>query len=187
MTARLLTGSVYGFSLALLALVGMVFVILAFGWDGETVILAIGGVGETKADEALAWAAACDTLLPIGYGAGFCLLGIGLDRGLAGGAVVALASVGVAADFIENAMVLAYASPITTGLKFGALGLSGFILVTLLPGGTKLQMVAKAVGWVGMPLSFAASHLVEPSAILSVLSLAATFGLLALVARQVSR
>ena len=180
--ARLPTGAAAGFALAVAGLAGMLALVLAGRGDAVATIAGLGGGGADA--EAMRWARAADTLLPIGYAAGFALLAAALSpgRAAAAGAVVALTVLGVAADFVENALA---PLPAATTAKFGALGAAGFVLVAMLPGGSALHGAARALGWVGTPVALAGIAAGVPLALDPlgfVLALIATFGLLGVVA-----
>ena len=118
--------------LACAALLAMLFLIM-FNPDGAAAVTAIGGlVSESAPNElALRLALACDTVLPIGYASGFCLLAFALGNRAAEPsnthvmAIVLMTALGVGADFVENGAALADQSLTqATVLKFGALGVA---------------------------------------------------------------
>ncbi|MEM9797732.1 MAG: hypothetical protein AAF919_14665 [Pseudomonadota bacterium] len=190
-----LRGAVLAFAVALAGLAGMLVLILS-GPEGARAVAAIGGLlrDPVQATTLLKWAAAADTLLPLGYGAGFCLMAIGLARdphdwALAGAAVLA-AILGMTFDFLENGFVLAN-EPIgaLTTAKYGTLGLAGFLIGCLIPTGTGLQAATRVGSRIVAPPALAVliAGLGPFSAPLPlILLLIVTFALLALTARQIA-
>lgn len=139
--------------LACLAIVGMIVVMVQFP-DGPAAIGAIAGtpVGAVS-PQSIKIALALDTVLPIGYGAGFVFLAIGLAQReqsmLLAQAAVLFTVAGVVMDFVENGLIvtqdLESEAPFifaTVG-KFGLLGLAGVLIGGLLTPGLASTTIAR--------------------------------------------
>ena len=141
MQVSVLRASRDAFILSCAALVGL-FGMLLFADDGIQAVSAIAGLpmGPASANSTQI-AVGFDLVIPIGYGAGFILLAIGLinddrSRNLAL-AIIAMTIVGMGLDFLENGMVLVDPDAGITGVplssaKYGVLAAMGFILTLLL-------------------------------------------------------
>ena len=178
-------------ALALAALAAVVIVcIMIFATGGMEAVATVAGMTAASADPfAVRLVLACDTLLPIGYGAGFTLLAFALsspgDRALA--IVTALFTFGgVACDFAENGFAIAGASvPAFTVAKYGLLGIAAFLLGAAMDGRNAVERLAAPVAKFVTPFFLAITitrALGEWTVWLFAPTLVATFALLALVA-----
>ncbi|MEM8822669.1 MAG: hypothetical protein AAGF30_03580 [Pseudomonadota bacterium] len=187
--------SALGFLIAILGLASMLLII-ALAPGGPAAVATIAGLDHGPAPiEALRLAAAADTLLPIGYTTGLCLLAIGLaadERGrLVAIAVIGLTVAGAVLDFLENGAALAGATaPGLTLGKYGALGTAAVILSGGLPQRTLwLRLTRFVVRWV-LPFFLAAQVTGLPifgAPVPFVLGLMGLFALVILAGRDARR
>ena len=173
--------------LATFAVAAMVALML-FADGGPSAVAAIAGTPFTTVEPTvLRLALACDTLLPIGYGAGFCLLAFTLAEDALAAVTCLFALAGVTMDFVENGAVVAGAPVFAlTVAKYGLLGVTVFLLGTML-GDDPIERLASLVARFATPffLAFLLSGLggewtVWPFATM----LMGSFALLALVAHR---
>ncbi|MEM9277870.1 MAG: hypothetical protein AAGA76_04805 [Pseudomonadota bacterium] len=127
---------------ASLAIVGMILLMLSLP-DGPAAIGSIAGTPAAAASAStLRLALTLDTILPIGYGAGFVFFALGLARdqrsNMLAIAAVLFTLAGVTMDFVENGLAVA-AKPgpeapfiFATVGKYGLLGLAGVLISGLL-------------------------------------------------------
>ncbi|MEM8849972.1 MAG: hypothetical protein AAGE03_08035 [Pseudomonadota bacterium] len=187
-----LRDAIQGFAIALMGLVGMLLIV-ALAPDGAAAVAMIAGLSPGDAPvQTLRLAAAADTLLPLGYTAGLCLLAIGLSGGGSGQfvtlAVLLLTVLGAALDFLENgAAVSGTVAPGLTLGKYGVLGIAAVLLSGRLPPDTLwLRITRIVVRWV-LPLFLAAIATGLPvftAPVPFLVALMALFGLVILAARD---
>jgi len=140
--------------------VSLMVILMLFVDGGTAAIATIAGFpGAPPPDFALRLALFCDTLLPIGYAAGFCLLAIDRAHGRWGlvGVVCLFTALGTGADFLENGFaVYGTPQPPLSVMKYGCLGVAAFALGALVRSPHILDRLAALLMQVGMPLFLAA-------------------------------
>ena len=156
--------------------------------DGPLALARMAGVpGADASATSIRWVLAGDTLMPIGYGAGFVLLAFALG-GAGRFALVTsgFALTGVAFDFVENGAALAgTAMPMATVAKYGLLGIAAFLLGAGMDGRNAAERLARPIAKFVTPVFLAVTitkALGEWTVWLFVPTLVATFALLAAVA-----
>lgn len=166
MRSRILTTSRDAFLLACAALIGMALLMI-MAEDGAAAISVMAGFPIGAASEgSIKIAAGLDLVIPLGYGAGFILLAVGLAKDetsrLLVTALILMTIVGMSLDFLENGTLLNLSNPGEEGVfvtlaKFGILGSMGFMLTLLFTQGGLLTGLALFVFRYITPILLAAN------------------------------